>query len=161
MFRSKSCKKELWSQINAALQANSKWHRPEVGPQTSTSFHRVSLEVSEEADLQQLPRMPIPTGICAYQAIINTGLPQVTAIANPEHILEPCVYPIEQCEYQQFEYIAEPVEYGHATHQEEEYIEIRTHPHINEQQQVEDNWVQNVNSCNPQNFSWFSYSFNS
>lgn len=27
VFRSKSCKKELWTQINTALQANSKWQR--------------------------------------------------------------------------------------------------------------------------------------
>lgn len=40
--RSKSCKKDLWTQINAALQANSKWQRSELGsPQCSASYFRV------------------------------------------------------------------------------------------------------------------------
>lgn len=106
----------------------------------------MSLEVTEEtADLQQLTRLSLPTGICAFPAVINTT---ATTISNPEHIIEPCVYPVES-------YVVEQLNFSQVG---EEYVEIRVHPHINEQQQqqqVDDSWVQNVNSNNPQqqNFS--------
>lgn len=111
----------------------------------------MSLEVTEEGDLQQLPRLSLPTGLCTFPAVINpTSLPQqVSGLTNPEHVIESCILPADT-------FVVEQIEYPtlHAT--DEEYVEIRVHPHINEQQQqqqVEDNWMQNVNATNPQNFS--------
>lgn len=107
----------------------------------------MSLEVTEDGDLQQLSRLPLTNGICTFPAIINpTNLPQQSSnISNPEHVIESCVFPIEP-------YIE--LEYSAIHNVDEDYVEIRVHPHINEQQQqVEDNWIQNVNANNPQNFS--------
>lgn len=78
--------------------------------------------------MQQLPRI--------FPVIINATLQQ-----PPPSGEQPCIFE---------SYVVEQLDYG----PEEEYVEVRVHPHINEQQQQqqqqsEEAWIQNQ----PQNFS--------
>lgn len=137
--RSKSCKKDLWTQINTALQANNKWQRSVVGGQCSTSFHRVFQDQVEESDLQ-LPSegyqisVP-PSNVCPYPIFINTGLPATVAVVNSEQLDRNLNYA------------------GQFSVQQEHNFEVRVtasinvdariYSHINEQQHFEHNsWVQ-------------------
>lgn len=80
--RSKSCKKDLWTQINAALQANSKWQRSELGSQLGSSYYRSSVDVNqvpshEEWNLHSIYCVPITisNGVSAPNVNVNQGLP--------------------------------------------------------------------------------------
>lgn len=67
-FRSKSCKKDLWAQINTALQTNNKWQRSDLGIQGSFSYHRTQFESIEEVELQQ------PTQPCIHMCNFSTSV---------------------------------------------------------------------------------------
>lgn len=140
-YRSKSCKKDLWTQINAALQANSKWQRSDLGIQNSGSFNKVALDVAEDVDLHQLTQVPIPSTICSFPAtIISTGLPTINSEMvqmNRVYSTLPSVCTIVQ---------------------DADVIDTRSRPLINEQQQFEMNrsWPRTGNNAaEPPDLSWF------
>lgn len=88
--RSKSCKKDLWTQINTALQANTKWQRPEIGSQCTSSYYRIPSDAPDES---QKHLIPTAAGVCTFPAatatIIRTGLP--TVISQEQHVCYPTV----------------------------------------------------------------------
>lgn len=86
-FRSKSCKKDLWQQINQALQANSKWQRPDLVAQTSCTFRRLSLTDSDIADISVQPPALRPVLLTAYSDLENAGAAAaaVATIENNPH----------------------------------------------------------------------------
>lgn len=81
-FRSKSCKKDLWAQINTALQANTKWQRSDLGTQGSFSYHRTQLDSVEELEIQ--PSTPPCIHLCNFTSTeVAIGHPIFLAHATP------------------------------------------------------------------------------
>lgn len=93
--RSKSCKKDLWAQINTALQANTKWQRPDVvvdNNMPSTSHMPVAETESDQAQYHTYYRtiQTLP--------VISPGLPSdvgnVYVMIHPVDVIQ--FLPIEE-----------------------------------------------------------------
>lgn len=84
-FRSKSCKKDLWTQINTALQAqaNGKWQRPDLGIQSNFSYVNARSQTTESteeataAEVQAAP--PTPPRIHLY----NISATDIVTVGHP------------------------------------------------------------------------------